>query len=514
MVASALFSLQHLTGMRGKKRVLYLSVALGCMLFPASTVQAASPTYVDANPVNTEAVGGAPSPFWTTNTTSDDLWRFRAGYGFDAAGNNGIYEKDGISGGFGDAAQLVTTITGLNPGEEYGVYVNFLSADNADWKIQAGLNAASLDIFSSSNNAVDSLGLTSVVNSNRKQLRAFIGNALADINGQIRVYIDDTDTTSNYNRTWYDGVSYGDPETPVPEDGEIAVVEDGVWTWFNDERAVWHNEKLYIGYVKRNGRVAVTQYDPDTGQSYESELSTVTEVDDHNNPSLHALTNGKLLVTYARHSEDTYFYYRTSNVTEPQSLADWGAEQTHGSGARHSYANTYTMSEEGYKLYTFTRAIGWNPNWTVSTDGGATWSSLQELVRNGGNSTRPYVRYTGNGVDAVDFIYTDGHPRNENNSVYHARIKGGNVLRTDGSVIKSLADTPLLHDAATPERGTTVYQYSSAAQSDPDLWIPNGRAWVWDIQYQKNGDPVIAFTVQVDLATGGFDWTSDRIYYY
>ncbi|GAA5495185.1 hypothetical protein Rhal01_01360 [Rubritalea halochordaticola] len=484
-------------------------------LLVAMVAQAATPTYVDANVANTEAVGGTPSPFWTTSITSDNLWRFRDGFGFDVAGNNGIYEKDGASGGYGDAAKLVTTIAGLDAGTEYGVYVNFLSASGANWRVQAGLAADSLSVYSPSSNNVENLGLTSVAGSNRNQLRAFIGNTNADANGQIKVYIDDTDASSTNDRAWYDGVSYGDPvDSTVPGNSEPVLVEDGVWTWFNDERAVWHNGKLYIGYVKKNGRISVSQYDPATGQSHESELSSVTQVDDHNNPSLHVLTNGKLLACYARHSSDNYFYYRVSNVTEPQSLSDWGAEQTHGSGSKHSYANTYMMSAEGSKLYTFTRGIGWNPNWTVSTDQGATWSTLQELVRNGGSSTRPYVRYTGNGLDAVDFIYTDGHPRNENNSIYHARIKGGNVLHTDGTVIKSLANTPLIHDAATPERGTVVYQYSSSAQSDPNQWIPGGRAWSWDIQYQKNGDPVIVFTVQVDLATGGSDWTSDRIYYY
>jgi hypothetical protein len=250
----------------------------------------------------------------------------------------------------------------------------------------------------------------------------------------INVYIDDTDTTSNANRTWYDGVSYGTVALP-PEVEQGLITDDGVWTWFNDERAIWHNDILYTGHVKRNGKIAVTRYDPDTGTRSETELSTRTEVDDHNNPALHVLPDGKILASYSRHSTDNFFCYRTSLTNSPSTIADWGAEFTHGA-TKHSYANTYAMSAESNKIYTFSRAIGWNPNWSVSTDNGATWSTMKELVRNGGDSTRPYIRYSGNGVDAVDFIYNDGHPRNENNSVYHARIKGGNVLYTDGTVIK------------------------------------------------------------------------------
>ncbi len=468
-------------------------------------------TYVDADATNTQAAGGTPSPFSTTSITSDNLWRFRSGFGFDVAGNNGIYEKDGATGGYGDAAMLETTISGLSPNTEYAVYINFLSANNASWRLYAGFESSSLSLFTPTSEGVENLGLTSVTGSNRDQLRGWIGNAHSDNSGNIKVCVDDTDAAGNSNRTWFDGVSYGPPIVP-PEPEAGLITDDGVWTWFNDERAIWHDGILFTGHVKRNGKIAVTRYDPDTGIRSETELSTLSQVDDHNNPALHALPDGKILASYSRHNPDNFFSYRTSLTTSPSTIADWGPESTHGAN-RHSYSNTYAMSAEGDKIYTFTRAIGWNPNWSVSTDSGANWSPMQELVRNGGDSTRPYLRYSGNGVDEIDFIYTDGHPRDENNSVYHASIRGGNVLHTDGTVIKALAATPLLHDAATPERGTVVYQYSAAAQDDPNEWMPSGRAWSWCIQQQKNGDPVIAFTVQKDDVTGS-GWDHDRIYYY
>lgn len=484
-------------------------------LFLGSWCAQAQITHVDANASNTQAVGGTPSPFSTTSTTSDNLWKFRPDFGFDVAGNNGIYEKDGSSGGYGDAAKLETIIASLTPNTEYAVYINFLSASNATWSLQAGVTENSLSLFTPSTTSVENLGLTSVSGSNRNQLRGFIANATSDASGNIKLYIDDTSATNNSNRAWFDGVSYGPsvtpPDPPVLEQG--LVVSDGAWTWFNDERAIWHDDKLYVGYVKKNGKISVTQYNPDTETGAETELSTLSQVDDHNNPALHVLPDGKILASYSRHNPDNFFSYRISNSTSPQTISDWGSESTHGS-SKHSYSNTYAMSAESDKIYSFTRAgSGWNPNWTVSSDDGATWSTMQELIKNGDSNTRPYLRYSGNGVDAVDFIYTDGHPRNENNSIYHARIQGGNVLHTDGSTIKALSATPLVHDAASPERGTIVYQYSAATQSDPNEWIPSGRAWSWDIQQQKNGDPVIAFTVQKDDVTGS-GWNHDRIYYY
>ena len=193
-------------------------------------------TYVDADSSNTQAVGGVPSPFFTTSVTSDNLWRFRGGFGFDVAGNNGVYEKDGASGGYGDAAKLEITVTVPLANTEYGVYVNFLS-DGSSWRILAGTEQNALALFTPTTTGVENLGLTSVPNSNRNQFRGFIANAISDANAKIKIYIDDTGATGTSNRTWFDGVSYGPVITP-PEPESGLITDDGVWTWFNDERAI------------------------------------------------------------------------------------------------------------------------------------------------------------------------------------------------------------------------------------------------------------------------------------
>jgi hypothetical protein len=111
----------------------------------------------------------------------------------------------------------------------------------------------------------------------------------------------------------------------------------------------------------------------------------------------------------------------------------------------------------------------------------------------------------------VDFLYTDGHPRDVANSLYHMYYQGGSFYRTDGTLIKAYANLPINHD--TGERGSIIYQYSDAAQADPNQWIPTGRAWCWETATQSNGAPVCVFTVQRDDVTGS-GWSNDRIYYY
>ena len=129
---------------------------------------------------------------------------------------------------------------------------------------------------------------------------------------------------------------------------------------------------------------------------------------------------------------------------------------------------------------------------------------------------RPYPRYFSNQQNRIDLIYTDGHPRDVNNSIYHLFYQNGNFRKSDGSVVKSMANLPLEHD--TGERGTVVYPYTSTAWGPgkgPDDWIPSGRAWTWDIHYQADGKPVCAFQVQVDGVAGpATDFKNDRIYYY
>ena len=48
---------------------------------------------------------------------------------------------------------------------------------------------------------------------------------------------------------------------------ELVLANDGAWTWFNDPRALFHEGRLYFGYVKRaTSRPALSVYDPETGR--------------------------------------------------------------------------------------------------------------------------------------------------------------------------------------------------------------------------------------------------------
>ncbi len=500
---------------------LFLGVLSLCAVATAADLPPG--VFIDIDASNTAAAAGTPSPFFTddasnTGFTSGALWRRRTGFGFDAAGHREIFEKD-ANGGVGDAATLVTTVTGLTPGTAYGVYVAYLSVPTESWQVKAGLSADSLTLFTPGAPAgrVTDYGLSSESGSNRRQYLGFVGNAAAGADGSLRLYSDDGDgTATNWSsRSWLEGFFLGAPyvEPPLPGGG-VEIAPDGAWTWFNDERAIIHQGSLYSGYVRADGQYGVTRRDLDTGQTTHMVLSTSASAqkDDHNNPSLTVLPDGRLLALYSKHIAGSQFYQRTSLVPRPAANSDWGAEIVRATPAANTYANTYRLTGEADALYNFSRCINFNPTLTISTDNGATWGASRQLLGTGSGSTRPYPRYTSDGTGRIDLIYTDGHPRDVANSVYHLYYRDGGLYKTDGTLIDTLANIPLDHDAG--ERGNVVYQYSEAAWSPgqgPDDWIPFARGWTWDVHYDRAGLPVCVFQVQVGTDA---TWSTSRIYYY
>lgn len=292
------------------------------------------------------------------------------------------------------------------------------------------------------------------------------------------------------------------------------LTSDGAWTWYNDTRALFHNGKLYFGFVRASdGKSTVSVFDLTTGQTTNLWNSGFTQLDDHNNPAILAKQDGRLLSAYSRHLSDQYFSYRTSSSTNPTTPADWNSEQNiPNSGASMTYANLFQLSAEGGTIYNYCRNQNFNPSIYTSTDGGTNWSTAQLFILTGTGSIRPYMKYASDNVGRVDFLYTDGHPRDIANSLYHLYYTNGAFYKTDGTLVRSFATLPIQHDSG--ERGSVIYQYSDLDQADPNEWIPTGRAWCWETAYQSNGAPVCVFTVQRDNVTGPTSGVDDRIYYY
>ena len=300
----------------------------------------------------------------------------------------------------------------------------------------------------------------------------------------------------------------------VAQTNFATLAADGGWCWFSDPRALFHNGALYFGCVRSDGHSTLNLFNLQTGRMTNLWISSLTEFDDHDACGLQVRPDNSLLALWSRHGGDTFFSYRQSLDTNPVTPADWGPELQANTVSGTTYCNPCQLAGEGGKIYSFSRDLNYNPTVFTSTNNGATWSApalmiLTDLTGTGG--TRPYVKYCSDYSNRIDVLYTDAHPDNYTNSLYELYYQGGAFRKTDGTFLTNLTTLPILHDAG--QRGSVVYQYSQAAQSDPNQWIPYGRAWCWELAYQTNGAPVCVFQTKVDAVTGS-TWADARIYYY
>ena len=266
----------------------------------------------------------------------------------------------------------------------------------------------------------------------------------------------------------------------------IPINDGGAWTWFNDPRAIVVGDLLLVGSVDAAGHsradgLDLTAMRPVAG----ARLSTLVQRDDHDNPALLDLGGNRVLAAYSRHGDDPFWCSRVGTINGH--AIRWADEIRHPVGAGSTYCNLFRLSAEDGRIYNFLRGLNFNPNLATSDDGGATWAGPGILFKVGPGDVRPYVKYAGDGRGRVDFLYTDGHPRDVRTSVYHAYYEAGALHKSDGAVIAPMPGegTP----AVDPEAGTKLYDGAER------------RAWVWDVAADPDGLAAV-FVVSDDDAVG------------
>ncbi len=279
--------------------------------------------------------------------------------------------------------------------------------------------------------------------------------------------------------------------------------DNGAWSWFMDERVIVDKGRLIVGSARANGKFAdktlpgwgnveLAVLDMKSGATSRVMLHEHLEQDDHNNPGLLVLRDGRYLAAYSKHGQETTMYYRIStNPGDPLAWEDekqFGTPGTKGSFAKDSftYCNPMRLSSENNRTYLFHRSHGLDPNYLLSDDDGRTWRYGGKLYV-GRDGYSPYTKYISNDRDTIHFVATEDHPRNFNNSLYHAFVRGGEIHQSDGRVIAPLSTST--NCEVRPWDLTRIYQGGS-----------NHVAWMTDIHLDKKEQPVVLFTVQVNGA--------------
>lgn len=294
----------------------------------------------------------------------------------------------------------------------------------------------------------------------------------------------------------------GTPETSVP----VVLSDDGGWCWFESPRAVVHGDHLTIGSVAsgwqdpaRKGDIEVIDYDVRAKKITSFELHDRLELDDHDSAALLVRPDKRILALYAKHNVENHFYYR---VSDPDSALAWTTEKTFvpSASTQLTYSNLFLVTAESNRLYDFYRGLdnSFKPSYAYSDDNGDTWTSGNVVINVPATlKHRPYVRYAFNGVDTVHLVYTEGHPRDYDNNLWHVYYKSGTLYGSAGNALHTLAQ-----GLASPDEGTRIFQGD-----------PQHVAWSSDVVLDGQGRPCVTYSVQVGSAGLPVGQGSDDIRY-
>lgn len=277
---------------------------------------------------------------------------------------------------------------------------------------------------------------------------------------------------------------------------------DGVWTWYNDNIAIYVGGATYVASLTSTGKSQITK-DVSGVLTVVDIAATGLEKDDHNNGGLLALPGGRLFHAWSHHSTDTVgIRYRVSTNALPD-ISAWNAEvDVSNAATATAYVKPYLLSDGYVRVFYRSGATTTRPYKMIkalATDveaGTATWA-ISSILQT--TNERPYVKTVQNGPDRVDFFFTNGHPNEVDTSLYHCymTVSAGveSFFKSDGTPITA----GLPFDAVT--EGTLI-QASGG-----------NRCWNWDISIGADGYPRCLAT-RYPTSTGARDVMFQDIEYW
>lgn len=133
----------------------------------------------------------------------------------------------------------------------------------------------------------------------------------------------------------------------------------------------------------------------------------------------------------------------------------------------------------------------------VSADVGETWSYGGQLTMNENvGYVNGYLKYWSNGVDRIDFVCTEYHPRDYPTSLYHGYVRDGKSYRSDGTVVDSNVLDTL--NIPTPTDFTRVFADSTILHGDTMR-----RCWNVDVQRYSDGTIATIVSARANNNEGG-----------
>lgn len=281
----------------------------------------------------------------------------------------------------------------------------------------------------------------------------------------------------------------------VPIGETFIISDDGGWCWFQFPCALQHDSLLLVGSVasgghdeKRRGNIELHVHDCLNHITDSVILHEQFELDDHNAPALLIRPDGRLLIVYSKHGTEPHNYSRIS-IWDDNKFAQFSPVQIHAPSptTELTYANMFLLPNESNRIYNFFRGLdgSYKPSYIYSDDLGTTWHNGNIYINVPTvEKHRPYVRYISNERDTIHMVYTEGHPRDYDNSLYHIYYQNGQLYQSDGTCLCSLRT-----GLDSPSQGTAIFH--GDAQHVP---------WIVDLVLDNNNHPVCIYSVQFNSA--------------
>ncbi|MDX6200361.1 MAG: hypothetical protein QOJ79_3512, partial [Actinomycetota bacterium] len=204
--------------------------------------------------------------------------------------------------------------------------------------------------------------------------------------------------------------------------------------------------------------------------------------DDHANPSVLALPDGRVTYFWSAHN-GLFMYYRTTTTAgDVHSFGPLRTLPVRPTGDRlYTYSNPVLLPAEGNRLYLFWRSQYTHQAFATSDDLGVHWSPARILLEEPGQ--RPYVKYAANS-DTIGIAFTRSHPDESRTGIYYMSYWHDAFFRADGTAIGGVDDLPF-----APSQTELVV--------DPD--VIGGSAWIMDVALEADGNPVIVYVATGEL---------------
>jgi len=256
----------------------------------------------------------------------------------------------------------------------------------------------------------------------------------------------------------------------------------GAWNWFADPRAVYYagqRKASYAAWVNAKGDAMIGSYDHDTHVISTAVLRYNLGRDDHANPTLLVLPNGRLMAFYSSHGGKRIYYRKTKYPEDIASLERERRVPTRSGRFGATYPQPIRLGRERGRIWLFWRGSDWQPAFATSADG-RRWTTprtvIQETIPH--KRHRPYVKVASEGFDTIHFAFTEAHPGRYPTGIYYMKYQEGLFYTASGRTIGSLSTLPI-----TPEQADQIY--------DPK--VKGVRAWIYDVAADEHDLPVVVY---------------------